>query len=295
MAQFQFDSRQYEANRDFSAIPEGWYIAAVTRTEIKQTKAKGQDYFLELDFKIMDGLYRDSVLTDRFNIRNKSEAAQKIGCGQVKALCEAVNTIVINDTQELHGKPLKIRVKVEPATQEGYSASNSITAFKPLSYEPPHAGAAPAIPQAVGFPGAPAPAPVNTAPYTPPPAPQAPYAAPQAPQAPVQQFNPAQYAPQAPQAPAQAAPSAPAPVQPQPQAPFAAPAAAFAAPAPYEAPAPFAAPGATPFNPVAPAPQAAPQAFNPVQQPVQQPAPQAPIPQAPQGDMPSWLQAQQPQ
>lgn len=175
MVQFAFDSTQHEALADRTFVPEGWYIGMVVGSTMKQTKAK-DGYFLEAEIKIVDGIHKDASITERFNINNKNETAQKIGCGQLKALCEAVGVPVISDTTQLHAKPFRIKVKVEQPSQPGYEPSNSIAAIKPLSYEPPAMPATPtAAPMAAPFVPpvaaapvapvvAPAPAPVAPAP-----------------------------------------------------------------------------------------------------------------------------------
>ena len=214
-------------------VPAGWYNVMIDESEMKPTKAEG-GLRLSLRFTIMDGQYANRKVFTGLNLKNANPVAQEIAYKQLSAICHAVGVMQVQDSQQLHGRPLKIKVKVK-AAQGDYEASNDITAYKNINeqVDGPATG------------GAPAGAPWATAPAA---APQQPAWAPQpaaAPVAPAQQFAPPVQAP----APAAAAPQwqPPAAQQPWAQAPAQAPAPQFQQPAPQAAPAPTApAPGAVP-------------------------------------------------
>jgi hypothetical protein len=135
MVQFAFNAGQVQPEQGREAIPAGWYIGMINKSEVKQTKKK-DGFFLEITVVIVDGIYKDTVITERFNINNKNAEAQKIGLGQLSALCHAINVMVMEDTQQLHNLPFKVKLKVNPPEGE-YSASNEAVMYKPLSYEIP--------------------------------------------------------------------------------------------------------------------------------------------------------------
>jgi hypothetical protein len=135
MVQFAFNAGQIPPEQGREAIPAGWYIGMINKSEVKQTKKK-DGFFLEIGIVIVDGIYKDAVITERFNINNKNAEAQKIGLGQLSALCHAINVMVMEDTQQLHNLPFKVKLKVNPAEGE-YAASNEAVMYKPLSYEIP--------------------------------------------------------------------------------------------------------------------------------------------------------------
>lgn len=230
-------------------VPAGWYNVMIDESEMKPTKAEG-GLRLSLRFTILDGQYANRKVFTGLNLKNANPVAQEIAYKQLSAICHAVGVMQVQDSQQLHGRPLKIKVKVRAASGD-YEASNDITAYKNINeqVDGPATGGAPA-----GAPWATTPAAAPAA------APQQPAWAPQpaaAPVAPAPQFAPQQPAP-APAAPAWQPPAAqqpwaqPAPQQPaaepQPQAPVAQPAPA-AEPQPGATP-PWmqqaAAPGATP-------------------------------------------------
>lgn len=228
MAQLNFDATQVAPNDVIEAIPAGWYNAMIDQSEMKPAKTEG-NFYLQLRFTILDGQYANRKVFTMLNLRNNNPTAQEIAYRSLSAICHAVGMMQVGDSSQLHGLPMKIKVKVRPATAD-YDASNEIQAYKNIN-EVTDTGAA----------SAPAAAPWAAA-NTPAPAPA--FAQP-APAAPAPQYAPAPTAVPANMA-APAPASAPAqqwapPAAPQPWA--AAPAQAPAAPA---APAPAAAPGAAP-------------------------------------------------
>jgi hypothetical protein len=176
------------------AIPAGWYNAAAESSELKPTKDSSPSNpaaFLQIVFKVLDGQFAGRKIFARFNIRNANPTAQEIAYRDLSALAHAVGVLQIGDSQQLHGIPLKIKVKVR-AAQGDYEASNEITSYKNINEQVGATTAAPAQPT-----------------FTPPPVaiPQA------APQQWAPQPQPAHQAPQAWQAPQAAQPWAAAPVQ----------------------------------------------------------------------------------
>lgn len=246
MTQLNFDANTVAPDTGvLDAIPAGWYDAMIDQTEMKPTK-DGTGYYLETRFNIMSGQYQGRKLYARLNLRNSNPQAQEIAYKQLSAICHAVGVLQVADSQQLHGIPMKVKVKVRPASGD-YEASNEISAFRNIN-EPvggPTAGAAPmggapAQPTAPAAWGAAQPAPA--APMVPPAAPRAPMQPPASPEQQWQQpaaQQPWQQPPAAPaqqpaQQPWQAAP-AQQPPQVQQQPPAAAQPAAQAAPHPAQA------------------------------------------------------------
>ena len=238
-------------------IPLGWYNAAMTASETKPTASGTDSSYLECVFSVLDGQHQGRKLYHRLNLRNANAQAQEIAYKQLSAIMHAVGHLQCGDSTELHGRPLKLRVKVKPA--EGtYEASNEITAFKNINEQVGTTAAAPAfghppaavVPPPVGQPPA-GWAPPAAPPQAPPQAPAQPWAAPAAaPAGPPPGWTPPAAAPAGP--PPGYAPSAPPAWQPPPGAPaqpWAAPPPAAAAPAATQAPVP--APGPPAWQPPA--------------------------------------------
>ena len=225
MAQLNFDASQVAPSEALEAIPAGWYNAQMTASEMKPT-VDGTGAYLLAEFTVLSGDYAGRKLFDRINLQNKNPVTVEIGYKTLSAICHAVGVIQVQDSQQLHGRPLQLKASLRAAGPgadgKHYEASNEVKGYKgmdgagvPMAGAP--AGGAPSwAPQA--------PAQQAASQYAPPPA-----AAPQQWAPPAQ---PAAAAPQQWQQPAPQAPQAPAPQQWAPPAQQAAPAPQQAAPTP---------------------------------------------------------------
>lgn len=225
-----FDATTVAPQQAFEPIPAGWYAAMIDDSEMRPTK-DGSGAYLLLHFKILEGQYANRKVFARLNLHNRNETAVNIAQQQLSAICHAIGVFQVADSQQLHGKPMQIKVKYV-AAEGNYEASNDVSGYKAYGETTAQPAAMPA------------------------PAPAAPTAAPAAPSYAAPQVAPA---PAAPVAAPQAAPVAAAPVA----APAPAPAAPAAPVAAAPAPAP-AAPVAVPVQQAAPA--AAPSPAAPVAQ-----------------------------
>ncbi|MGE4486334.1 MAG: DUF669 domain-containing protein [Synergistaceae bacterium] len=127
MAQFQFDSNQYEPLGDFQPIPEGMYHVICVNSEIKPTK-DGNGSYIELQFKVQGGDYDGRLLFERLNLWNQNEVAVDIANKTLTSICLVTGVSQFNDTNQLHGIPFTIYVTVQPAKGE-YGPSNNIKGY----------------------------------------------------------------------------------------------------------------------------------------------------------------------
>lgn len=132
MAQLQFDSSTVAPSQAFEPIPNGWYKVQIVESEIVPTKA-GTGTILKIQQKVLEGEYVNRIIFCNLNIKNPNPIAQQIAMENLSAICHAVNTINVQDTQELHGKPYEVKVTVRPA-QNGYDASNESKGFRALDH-----------------------------------------------------------------------------------------------------------------------------------------------------------------
>lgn len=228
MSGFQFNAAQVAPAVALEPIPAGWYLVKMVESEIKPTNDQTGAYLLAT-FQVLAGPYAGRKLFARHNVRNANAQAVDIGMRQISAICHATGVMQINDTTQLHDRPLEAMVKLKPA-EGNYSASNDVDGYRavgsgktpadngagaggaasaPAMAAPGNPAPAFAPPPAGGF--APAPMPGQPAPNFAPPTAVPPNAAPPAAAPPA--FAPPAFAPPA---------AAPAPAAPPP-----APAAAF--------------------------------------------------------------------
>lgn len=102
-------------------VPTGNYSVKVASAEVKETKAK-TGHYLQVGFRITEGEYEGSVLTDRLNINNKNEDAVRIGLSALKTILTVgghKNPNFIGDTDEMIGLELGIYVEENPHSFTG--------------------------------------------------------------------------------------------------------------------------------------------------------------------------------
>ena len=105
----KFKSSEHEpVSFDFS-IPDGDYLAAVTKSEVKTSKA-GNEY-LSLGFQILEGAKKNLWVWSNYNIGHPDHDVKRMAWGQLTVLCQAIGIDEFDETEELHDLPLIITVK----------------------------------------------------------------------------------------------------------------------------------------------------------------------------------------
>ncbi len=123
-----FDANQVDPSVSHEPIPAGWYKAVITTSEEKPTKAQTGSY-LQLSLEVIEGPMQGRKLTDRLNLNNPNATASEIAYRTLSAICHAIGVMTPRSSQDLHDKPLMVKVKVKPADGQ-YSASNEVAGYE---------------------------------------------------------------------------------------------------------------------------------------------------------------------
>ena len=110
MAAINFNANEVEPSISFEAIPAGKYQAVIVDSDMKPNKS-GTGEYLQLEFEIIEGEYKNRKLWTRLNLHNPNADAVRIARADLSAICHAVNVIQPRDTIQLHNLPLTITVK----------------------------------------------------------------------------------------------------------------------------------------------------------------------------------------
>ena len=122
-----FDANQIEPTTDFDPIPAGKYVAVITESEMKPTKA-GTGSYLQLTFQVIDGEYQNRLLWTRLNLNNPNATAVQIARAELSAICRAVGVLAPNDSVDLHNLPLVVHVRCKRRADTG-EITNEIKSF----------------------------------------------------------------------------------------------------------------------------------------------------------------------
>lgn len=136
MAVLQMNLSGYEAQTGvFEPLPAGNYIVQITDSEVRESKAGNP--MVKWEFTVVDGDFSGRKVWDNMTLNNE------VSLKRLKSLAVAgghPNPDYINDTEEMHGLFVKIRVKVEQ--QDGYGPQNNVSSFGPAEVTQGHAPAA---------------------------------------------------------------------------------------------------------------------------------------------------------
>jgi len=120
---------------DFSPIPPGDYTASIKSADLTPTK-DGNGQYIKLRLDVTGPTHAGRVIFSNVNIRNQSSAAEQIGRAQLGAIMKAAGMATLQDTDQLIGVQLGIKVAIREArtTPEGktYEASNEVKGYKAL-------------------------------------------------------------------------------------------------------------------------------------------------------------------
>lgn len=128
-----FDASKYEP-QGFDVLPAGEYECVLVASQKKPAKSGPDRFYLELEFQVLNGPCQNRKFWDRLNLWNPNETAVTIAKGMLSALCRAVGVLTPKDSAELHGKPLRAKLKVKKSDEFG--ESNEVTAYKPRNGAP---------------------------------------------------------------------------------------------------------------------------------------------------------------
>lgn len=146
--QFTADSLP-QSDNNYDPIPAGWYDVTINGAELRNTKA-GNGQFIAVRYDVTGPSHQGRVVWGNINIRNPNPKAEEIGHQQLGELMRAIGLARVEDTDQLVGGVLQIKVAVSQSEQ--YGASNEVKGFKALSGAAPAASAPKAAAPTAGTP-----------------------------------------------------------------------------------------------------------------------------------------------
>jgi hypothetical protein len=154
-----FDATTVDPSSSFPVYPAGKYLVEIVASEMQPTKS-GEGQYLKLEMAILDGEFQGGKIFDRLNLVNANATAVDIARRTLSAICHAVGEMQVQDSDQLHFKPLVADVRVsqprtDAKTGKTYDGSNEVKGYSPAG-----AGLAPsnAAPQPAAQAARPAPA-----------------------------------------------------------------------------------------------------------------------------------------
>ncbi len=154
MAQIGANLSGYKTLDDFEPLPPGEYHVGVVDSGVEQKNNGLQAKFV---YEVINGDHAGRKIHDRMWITHTNPTAAEIGLRSLKTLATSAghqNPNMVNDTEELHGRELVVRLAVREHEGKHYQ---DVKAYKPASGQPA-AAPRPAVPGRAPAAVAPAPA-----------------------------------------------------------------------------------------------------------------------------------------
>lgn len=100
-----------------SLIPDGVYPATITATDIRIEGADGTEETLVVQMVIFDGADENGRTEfEWFRVNSTSKPVREIAEKKLAQMLDAVGIEELSDTEDLHGKTLRVRVSTQTST-----------------------------------------------------------------------------------------------------------------------------------------------------------------------------------
>ncbi len=139
-----FSTDELPQGQGYDLLPDGWYSVTIVKAELGNTKS-GTGQKIDVRYDITGPSHQGRVLFGSLNIRNQSQKAEEIGRQQLGEIMRAIGLAKVEDTDQLIGGQLQVKVKTKPADGQ-YEARNEVAGFKALSGAAPMASTTTAKP-----------------------------------------------------------------------------------------------------------------------------------------------------
>jgi hypothetical protein len=126
-----FDSATVEPAQSFDLLPAGTYTVEIVDVEVKENSKK-TGLVMKLQASVIDPeKHANRRLFKAINIQHTNAEAERIGRGELAALCNAtgIRATGDTDTDEFIGEVVKVKVAIRPAKDQ-YEAQNEIKGFE---------------------------------------------------------------------------------------------------------------------------------------------------------------------
>lgn len=147
MAKLNFNASEVSTQQSgYEPRPAGDYTMQVVNSDMRTTKS-GTGQYLWLEFDILSGPVRGKYF-ERLNLFNDNAKAVEIANRQLSAICNAVGLVSLQDSEQLHMKPMKVVLKVSESKDGSlqnnakYLPLNATSAAAPAPAAPAAASAA---------------------------------------------------------------------------------------------------------------------------------------------------------
>ena len=129
-----YDATNGEKMSERSALPAGEYVAAMVKSDRTQARSNANNSYIACEFEVTEGQFQGRRFWTNLNLWNGNSQAVDIAQRELNSIMHACGRLRVNDTEELHGIPMRVKLKVK--TDGQYGDKNEVANFSPLNAAP---------------------------------------------------------------------------------------------------------------------------------------------------------------
>jgi hypothetical protein len=133
MGNLNFDASNIAPSSAFDPLPPGWYAMRIIGAELVQSEKAGE--MLKITHEIDENQhpeYAKRCVWSNLCINHPNDTPREIARRTLSAIAHAVGILNIQDTTDLLGLALRVKVKAMPA-KDGYDARNEVSGYRSLA------------------------------------------------------------------------------------------------------------------------------------------------------------------
>jgi len=113
------------------ALPAGEYVAALVKSDRVEAKSGNGNAYINCEFEVQDGEKQGRRFWTLLNLWNNNSTAVDIAQRELNSMMHACGKLRVEDTEELHGIPMLVKLKVKTDAQ--YGDKNEVASYKPMN------------------------------------------------------------------------------------------------------------------------------------------------------------------
>lgn len=161
-----FDSDTVDPHKARELLEPAWYLVTIVKSDVVETKA-GDGKYLKLELDIDESRHpehKGRKIWENLNLWHAKPSVSDIAQRSLSAICRAVGVPKIDNSEQLHHRPMAVLIGVRPA-KDGYDAQNNIKGYEvPEKVNDKSSAPTGSAPQGTGSKSAPAEEPVSKTP-----------------------------------------------------------------------------------------------------------------------------------
>ena len=119
-----------EKKTSFEPLPAGWYTATITESTVVDVKAPKTGTYIKNRYDILGPTHAGRVVFGNITLTNSNPAAEEMGAKQLNDLLCSIGKAKCDDTDELIGKSMEIKLVVKSSEQ--YGDGNEVKGFRAI-------------------------------------------------------------------------------------------------------------------------------------------------------------------